>query len=119
PADWDRMTVATICGATEKVRASAARLGIEAPEAPERSSEAEQCRIEAPIAGGMTILDARRTGPVTARITSMDRAVDGASSFGDEWAIEGQRRTRVPDDLEPARAQEFGERGVPRALLHE
>ena len=68
PADWDRMTVATLLGRWDRVRASAARLELDVPpgEGPIETGGG-LCRVKLPGPDGQ-VLFAERTGPVTATI---------------------------------------------------
>lgn len=72
--DWDRMVAATITGAWDKVRESAARLGMQIEgEGPiDESWELCRIRVEHP-SGKRQELYAARTGPVTARILQISR----------------------------------------------
>lgn len=75
PRDWDRMLAATLLGAWDKVRASAARLGMTIDGTTEPIDETwEPClvRVEHP-SGRRQDLYARRTGPVTARLLQISR----------------------------------------------
>lgn len=72
--DWDRMAAATITGAWDRVRHSAARLGMQlAGEGPiDESWELCRIRVEHP-SGKRQELYAARTGPVTARLLQISR----------------------------------------------
>lgn len=74
PHDWDRMVAATITGAWDRVRESAARLGMQlAGDGPiDESWELCRIRVEHP-SGKRQELYAARTGPVTARLLQISR----------------------------------------------
>lgn len=72
--DWDRMLAATLLGAWDKVRDSAARLGMQIDGDGPIDETWEYCtiRVEHP-SGKRQELFARRTGPVTARLLQISR----------------------------------------------
>lgn len=82
--DWDRMVAATLLGAWDRVRHSAARVGIEldATEGPiEERWGLCRIRVEHPD-GGQQDLYAARTGPVTAELVQISR-LEHPQRFGD------------------------------------
>jgi tetratricopeptide (TPR) repeat protein len=70
-ADWDRMIAATMLGAWDKVRASAARVGMELEGEGEIDDARGPCRVRFELDGEHEDLFALRTGPVTARVVQM------------------------------------------------
>ncbi len=97
-ADWERMTAATILGAWDKVRASAARLGVELSGDGEIDEHWSLCRLElpAPPSDVRKTYFARRTGPVTARILSMAHPAAGPQVYGDVWAFDASPQNPPP-----------------------
>jgi tetratricopeptide (TPR) repeat protein len=98
PADWERMTAATVLGAWDKVRASAARLEIELSGEGEVDESFGLCRIELPeaAADGDRVHFALRTGPVTARILEI-LAPGQTQIFGDVWAFDAEPLNPPPE----------------------
>jgi tetratricopeptide (TPR) repeat protein len=99
-ADWDRMVVATLLGRWDKVRASAARVGIKLEGEGPIDEPWSLCRIEIPEADGQrTIHHAIRTGPVSARIIEVAKPRD-PQHYGDEIVFDAQPRNAPPKEGE-------------------
>jgi tetratricopeptide (TPR) repeat protein len=102
--DWDRMVAATLVGAWDAVRASAARLGMELEGEGPVDVPMGLCRIRFDDqAGSPAVYFATRTGPVTARIIEIAGAAH--EHFGDRVVFEAA-------PLNPDPPAEPGERHV-------
>ena len=91
-ADWERMLAATVLGAWDQLRESAARLGMEFEGRGPIDVNMGLCRLEFTDDRGLPVsYFATRTGPVTARVLEI-AAPDAAQRFGDLVLFEAKPR---------------------------
>lgn len=97
---WDRMTAATIIGDWAQVRALAAELELDVDPGEGPIDEAwARCQLSVEGEDGALVeLSAIRTGPVTARISSLTFFEDGRSRFGEVWVFDAQPLNEGPSD---------------------
>ncbi|MFO0759171.1 MAG: hypothetical protein U0359_21945 [Byssovorax sp.] len=99
-ADWDRMVVGTLLGRWDKVRASAARMGMKLDGEGPIDEPWSLCRIEIEEADGQrTEHHAIRTGPVSARIIEVARPRE-PQHYGDELVFDARPRNAPPKEGE-------------------